>query len=135
MANSSKKLSQFMIELYSNVKNKFSVDEHRHYLFTPREITQLVFSLLRYDIREAAGLIEVLIYEASRIFKDRLVDKNSKANFDQVLYTQLRNHLNFKDKLTETYFISKVGSGGEKVIPNLPPLGRIGKPDFIQMIE
>lgn len=87
MANSSKKLSQFMIELYSNVKNKFSVDEHRHYLFTPREITQLVFSLLRYDIREAAGLIEVLIYEASRIFKDRLVDKNSKANFDQVLYT------------------------------------------------
>ena len=76
-----------MIELYSNVKNKFSVDEHRHYLFTPREITQLVFSLLRYDIREAAGLIEVLIYEASRIFKDRLVDKNSKANFDQVLYT------------------------------------------------
>lgn len=39
MANSAKKLSQFLIELYTNVKQKFSVDEHRHYLFTPRDIT------------------------------------------------------------------------------------------------
>ena len=39
MAKSCKKLSQFMIELYTSVKNAFSIDEHRHYLFTPREIT------------------------------------------------------------------------------------------------
>lgn len=39
LANSSKKLSQFMIELYTNVKSNFSIDEHRHYLFTPRDIT------------------------------------------------------------------------------------------------
>ena len=52
MAGSAKKLAQFMIELYTNVKSKFSVDEHRHYLYTPRDITSLVFSLLRYDIRE-----------------------------------------------------------------------------------
>lgn len=42
-----------MIELYTNVKSNFSIDEHRHYLFTPRDITQLAFSLLRYDIRDA----------------------------------------------------------------------------------
>lgn len=82
LASSCKKLSQFMIELYTNVKANFSVDEHRHYLFTPRDITQLVFSILRYEIREARSLIEVLIYESSRIFKDRLVDKQSKAKFD-----------------------------------------------------
>src|SRR3569833_508330 len=52
MATSSKKLSQFLIELYANVKSKFSIDEHRHYLYTPRHITQLIFSLLRYDIRD-----------------------------------------------------------------------------------
>ena len=53
MANSSKKLATFMIELYSNIKQNFSIDEHRHYLYTPRDITQLIFSLLRYEIREA----------------------------------------------------------------------------------
>ena len=75
LANSSKKLSQFMIELYTSVKSNFSIDEHRHYLFTPRDITQQMFSLLRYEIKDAQTLIEVLIYESSRIFKDRLVDK------------------------------------------------------------
>jgi dynein heavy chain 2 len=39
LANSAKKLSQFLIELFSNVKNNFSIDEYRHYLFTPRDIT------------------------------------------------------------------------------------------------
>ncbi len=135
LANSSKKLSQFLIELFSNIKNNFSIDEHRHYLFTPRDITQLIFSLLRYDIRDAQSLVEVLIYESSRIFKDRLVDKQSKAKFDSILYQLLRNHLKYQDKLVDTYFISKVGSGGERIIQNLPPLGRIAKADFITMIE
>jgi dynein heavy chain 2 len=52
MANSAKKLSQFLIELFVSVKQKFSVDEHRHYLYTPRDITQLIFSTLRYDVRD-----------------------------------------------------------------------------------
>lgn len=99
MAGSAKKLAQFMIELYTNVKSKFSVDEHRHYLYTPRDITSLVFSLLRYDIREPQALIEVLIYESSRIFKDRLVDKESKAKFDSTLYNLLKTHLKYNDKL------------------------------------
>ena len=99
MANSCKKLSQFIIELYANVKQNFSIDEHRHYLYTPRDITQLIFSLLRYEIKEAQTLIEVLIYESSRIFKDRLVDKQSKAKFDQMLYTLLRQHLKYNEKL------------------------------------
>ncbi len=82
LVKSCKKLSQFMIDLYTNVKTNFSVDEHRHYLFTPRDVTQLIFSILRYDVREAQGLIEVMIYESSRIFKDRLIDKQSKVKFD-----------------------------------------------------
>lgn len=53
MANSSKKLAQFLVDLYANVRQKFSVDDHRHYLFTPRDITSLVFNLLRYEIAEA----------------------------------------------------------------------------------
>ena len=79
--------------------------------------------------------MEVLIYESSRIFKDRLVDKQSKLKFDSQLYTLLRTHLKYNDKLVDTFFISKVASSGERIIPSLPPLGRIGKADFIQLIE
>jgi dynein heavy chain 2 len=95
----------------------------------------MIFSLLRYEIKEPQGLIEVLVYEASRIFKDRLVDKESKAKFDSILYNLLKTNLKYNDKLIDTYFISKVGNNGEKIIPNLPSLGRIGKADFISLVE
>ena len=52
-----------------------------------------------------------------------------------MLYQLLRQHLKYSDKLTDTFFISKVASQGERIIQSLPPLGRIGKADFIQMIE
>ena len=97
MANSSKKLAQFLIDLYSNVRQKFSVDDHRHYLFTPRDLTGLVFNMLRYEINEAQGLIETFIYESSRIFKDRLVDNDSKMRFDKILYSLLKNHLRYNE--------------------------------------
>lgn len=53
LAGSSKRLATFMLETYSQVKQKFSVDEHRHYLFTPRDVTNWIFGLMRYDIPEA----------------------------------------------------------------------------------
>jgi len=135
MANSSKKLAQFLIDLYSKVRQKFSIDDHRHYLFTPRDITGLIFNLLRYEIHEAQGLIETLIYESSRVFKDRLVDKESKKQFDQILYGLLKSHLRYNDQLRDTYFISKVVQGSASLVPGLPPLGRIGKQDFVNMID
>lgn len=36
--------------LYSQVKAKFTVDDHSHYLFTPCILTEWVLSLLRYDL-------------------------------------------------------------------------------------
>lgn len=53
MATSSKRLSTFLIDVYTQVKSRFSVDEQRHYLFTPRDITTMIFSMLRYEIPEA----------------------------------------------------------------------------------
>jgi dynein heavy chain 2 len=111
MATSSKKLSGFLVELYSSVRQKFSVDDHRHYLFTPREITGLVFNILRYEVGEAQGLIETFIYEAGRTFRDRLVDREGRMRFDKVLYSLLKSNLRFGEQLTGTYFISKVAAG------------------------
>jgi hypothetical protein len=53
--------------------------------------------MLRYEINEAQGLIETFIYESSRIFKDRLVDKDSKMRFDKILYSLLKNHLRYNE--------------------------------------
>jgi dynein heavy chain 2 len=76
LAKSKGTLAKFLIAAYSDTRQKFSVDEHRHYLFTPRDLTGVVFNLLRYAIASPQELIEVLIYELQRAFKDRLVDKD-----------------------------------------------------------
>lgn len=39
LTGSTRRLASFVIDLFGEVKSKFSVDDHRHYLFTPRMIT------------------------------------------------------------------------------------------------
>lgn len=136
MAKSSGKLAKFLIQVYSEVRQKFSVDEHRHYLFTPRDLTGLVFNLLRYDLRSPQDLIETLIYESQRVFKDRLVDKESKKRFDNILGGLLKRELKYQGFLKDTYFLSKAaGTGTTTLVKGLPPLGRIPQPDFVNMID
>ena len=36
-----RKLAQSMVEVYEKMKAKFSVDDYRHYLFNPRDLTQV----------------------------------------------------------------------------------------------
>lgn len=43
------KLSTLLVDIYSSVRDKFTVDDQRHYLFTPRDITTWVKQLCRYD--------------------------------------------------------------------------------------
>ena len=63
LTGSTRRLATFMIDLFGDVRQRFSVDDHRHYQYTPREITNLIFMLLRYEIPDAQTLIETLIYE------------------------------------------------------------------------
>jgi len=66
------KLAQTMVEVHQSVASKFSVDEHRHYLFTPRDITSWVVGLMRYPVHEEP-LLDVVAFEAQRIYRDRCV--------------------------------------------------------------
>jgi hypothetical protein len=72
------------------------VDDYSHYQFTPRDLTQWVMSLLRYDLTGAANphssdtVLEIWAYEARRLFRDRIVGHDSQAKFDKLLYSVVR---------------------------------------------
>jgi len=51
--------------------------------------------MLRYEIPDAGSLIEVMVYESQRTFKDRLVDRDAKKRFDVILYGLLKQHLKY----------------------------------------
>lgn len=45
------RLASFVVEVYQKVREKFTVDEKRHYLFTPRDVTLWVKNLGRYNLQ------------------------------------------------------------------------------------
>lgn len=72
---------------FFQTRAKFTVDDYSHYLFTPRDLTNWVLGLLRYDVgledTSANQLLEVCAYEARRLFRDRLVGKKGLDKFDR----------------------------------------------------
>jgi len=51
-----------MVDVYDNVKKKFSVDDQRHYMFNPRDLTQWAVGMLRYELGDTGpGLLNTYI--------------------------------------------------------------------------
>jgi dynein heavy chain 2 len=84
------RLADTIVEIYQKTREKFTVDDRRHYLFTPRDMTLWVKNLCRYDL-EVEDLLDVVAEEANRIFRDRLVGSEAQARFDQMLASIMRS--------------------------------------------
>jgi hypothetical protein len=52
-----------------------------------------------------------------------------------MMYNLIKSHLKYPNKLTDTYFLSKVMQGQAGIIPGLPSMGRIGKDDYVKLIK
>ena len=102
-----------MVNVYDQVRSKFSVDDYGHYLFTPRDLTRWATGLLRYDLSSvqsdmtADKVIEVFVYEAQRLFRDRLVGQDVN-NFDSILNTAIRSDWsgNVFDNIKGIYYLN-----------------------------
>jgi len=90
-SNFAKHLSKFLISFYNEIKKKFSVDDQRHYLYTPRNLTKMIYSLFRYPIKDNLNLIEGIAYEISKIFKDRLVGSKSVLSYYEIIKKLLQS--------------------------------------------
>ena len=85
----SAQLATGMVELYSHLREKCTVDAHEHYVFTPRDLTLWVVQLIRYvhpadPMEEKSLFCDAWGNEARHIFRDRLV-KDDQAMFDDLL--------------------------------------------------
>ena len=105
------KLATCMVDIFEQVRRKFSVDEQRHYLFTPRDLTQWVRGLLRYELAEASQpLLDTWAFEGARMLRDRLVDSRATSRFDAIVAAALRQHFDFAvEESRKTIFSSLLG--------------------------
>lgn len=92
------------------IRAKFTVDDQRHYIFTPRDLTSLVRGLLRYDASQE-NLLDYVANEANRIFRDRLVDTEAESKFDALLSTAMRSQWRHTPALGDGYYTTLTGLG------------------------
>ncbi len=85
----------YIIYTHVQVRKHFTVDDHSHYLFTPRDLTRWVLGLLRYPLSDQSAsqnqVLEAWSYEARRLFRDRLIGDNALDRFDSILNSVLRS--------------------------------------------
>ncbi|XP_071846316.1 cytoplasmic dynein 2 heavy chain 1-like isoform X2 [Apostichopus japonicus] len=141
-------LASSMLEVFAQVTSRFSVDDHSHYLFTTRDLTQWVTSLLRYDLNAGSSegtsdyLLEIWAYEACRLFRDRLVGEEMRNKFDNILQGTLQGEWNaghVMQNLSTNYFVTwgakSEGSVGGPLPPAGKPLGKLSASDLKEVIK
>jgi dynein heavy chain 2 len=101
------KLAYSIVEIYEKTKEKFTVDERRHYLFTPRDITSLVKNISRYNY-PSESILASITHEAHRIFRDRLINADACNKFDQLLNGIMHSNLKYAvpDAAAGSYYTS-----------------------------
>jgi len=123
-----RKMAATMVEIYEKLKAKFTVDDARHYIYNPRDVTEWVFALLRYDLQKN-NLLDVIIYEASRMFGDRLINEKAKQTFEKLVKDIVNAGWKFEQKGDPKLFTSFTPEAEEKKDDEPPAeLSVLGKP-------
>lgn len=105
------KLSTAIVEIYQKTREKFTVDDRRHYLFTPRDVTTFVRNICRYEL-STEDVLDVVAHEACRVFRDRLVGAETCGRFDQLLSSILRTHYRVTVNIHELFYTSLTSARG-----------------------
>lgn len=118
-----RKLAVFLVEAYSSIQSKFSVDDYRHYSFTPKSLYRIYSELMRYDTSSIESYVEALANELSRNYRDRLVGQEARGRFDSMLISLVKQH--FKIGVSTTSLYSLVGG----------KLTKLKREDYLSIIK
>jgi dynein heavy chain 2 len=110
-------VAEAMVDVYNNMFRRFTVDVHEHYVFSPRDLTQWILQLLRYQVVSPETFVHAWAYEACRIFRDRLVGEDAQSTFDSILRNAVMAFFNMDVDPDQLRFTSLLTPSDEGV-PN-----------------
>ncbi|XP_068004360.1 cytoplasmic dynein 2 heavy chain 1 [Melanerpes formicivorus] len=142
-------LAGSMVQVYEQVRAKFTVDDHSHYLFTPCILTQWVLGLFRYDLAAGSStqtadyVLEIVAYEAHRLFRDKIVGMKELHVFDNILMKVFQDDLgsDVLDNIADTFYVTWGAcqeafiTSGQALPPHGRPLGRLNSTDLKDVIQ
>ncbi|XP_029458286.1 cytoplasmic dynein 2 heavy chain 1 [Rhinatrema bivittatum] len=144
-------LAGSMVQVYEQVRAKFTVDDHSHYLFTPCILTQWVLGLFRYDLTGGSSqytqdcVLEIVAYEARRLYRDKLVSTKELSIFDNILMSVFQGDWgsDVLDNMADCFYVTwgalhEVGAliaPGQSLPPHGRPLGKLNSSDLKDVIR
>ncbi|KAF1521633.1 Cytoplasmic dynein 2 heavy chain 1, partial [Eudyptes sclateri] len=142
-------LAGSMVQVYEQVRAKFTVDDHSHYLFTPCILTQWVLGLFRYDLAGGSSIqtvdyvLEIVAYEARRLFRDKIVGMKELHVFDNVLMKVFQGDWgsDVLDNMADIFYVTWGScqeafiTPGQALPPHGRPLGRLNSTDLKDIIQ
>uniref|UniRef100_T1IHY1 Cytoplasmic dynein 2 heavy chain 1 n=1 Tax=Strigamia maritima TaxID=126957 RepID=T1IHY1_STRMM len=155
------KLATTMIEIYEQTKKCFTTDDYHHYSFTPRDLSRWVMGFLRYNLKESnedevQAMLQITVYEAKRLFQDKLVGEEShnvktcidsvgavKSQLEDILRAAVEKewNINVMESLKNTYFVTKGAKTDTVITPGaqLPsfglPLGKLDSKEWEKIVK
>ena len=89
-------LTEAMVDLYLRNQDKFSPDQHPHYIYSPRELSRWMRALYEamrpLDSMNAVELVRLWAHEGLRLFNDRLVTQEEHDWCDAAINEVARQH-------------------------------------------
>ena len=81
LRNKWEELTYAMVEYYSQSQQKFTADQHAHYIYSPRELTRWKYAIYEglSSVQRYEDLVRLWAHEALRLFEDRLVTDEEKV--------------------------------------------------------
>ncbi|NXI65822.1 DYHC2 protein, partial [Anseranas semipalmata] len=142
-------LAGSMVQVYEQVRAKFTVDDHSHYLFTPCILTQWVLGLFRYNLSDGSStqtadyVLEIVAYEACRLFRDKIVGMKDLHVFDNVLMKVFQSDWgsDVLDNMADIFYVTwgacqeAFTTPGQALPPHGRPLGRLNSTDLKDTIK
>ncbi|KAA0149393.1 hypothetical protein FNF29_05946 [Cafeteria roenbergensis] len=102
LAAGADRLASSMVRVWSEVRERFQASEHRHYVFSPRDVVQWAAGLESYSTADG-GVLGAVAYEGRRLFRDKLVSADERMSFDGVLSSGLREEWGALPSSTRLY--------------------------------
>ena len=119
-----------MLDVWAKVAGQYTIDDQRHYQFTPRDMTSWVYGVIRYA-SEGGNLFEALMYEGQRLFGDRMVSVDEATRVAQAMQMVFQGQwqASFDTSVLYTSWSSQSAAAGRCV-----PLGRLGLDDATELV-
>ncbi|KAI8810783.1 dynein heavy chain and region D6 of dynein motor-domain-containing protein [Cladochytrium replicatum] len=137
ITNNVQKLSATMVNIFFSIKDSFTPDQSPHYIFSVRDLSEWMCSILCYECigNEPNELLEILYFESNRIFKDRLVGDASQSQFEKIFQQFFQNEWGFQPHKGSSFFTTLTLNNSTANNQSKRKLQKLSAADYLSILQ